>query len=119
VLRNFSRLLLGCLLVFPVAAQRGGGMRGGFVSVPGGFGSGLFDTSGYVGVSGIEDGLTNVCGIAPESLLRRYGFDFDEIVLRSPGLAERWLSSHRIPSRSLCPGGEVEGSSLYHVPLGL
>ena len=44
----------------------------------------FFDTSGYVGVSGIEDGLTNVCGIAPESLLRKYGFDFDEIVLRSP-----------------------------------
>jgi flavin-dependent dehydrogenase len=49
----------------------------------------FFATSGYVGVSGIEDGLTNVCGIAPESLLRRYGFDFDEIVLRSPALAER------------------------------
>jgi flavin-dependent dehydrogenase len=49
----------------------------------------FFDASGYVGVSGIEDGLTNVCGIAPESLLRRYGFDFDEAVRRSPELAER------------------------------
>jgi len=49
----------------------------------------FFDHSGYVGVGGIEDGLTNVCGIAPESLLRRYGFDFDETVLRSPALAER------------------------------
>jgi menaquinone-9 beta-reductase len=49
----------------------------------------FFDTFGYVGVSSIEDGLTNVCGIAPESLLRRYGFDFDEAVLRSPALAER------------------------------
>jgi len=49
----------------------------------------FFDRQGYVGVGGIEDGLTNVCGIAPESLLRRYGFDFDETVLRSPALAER------------------------------
>jgi len=34
----------------------------------------FFDGQGYVGVSGIEQGLTNVCGIARESLLRRYGF---------------------------------------------
>ncbi len=33
--------------------------------------------------------MTNVCGIAPESALRRYGFDFDEFVLRSAPLAER------------------------------
>jgi flavin-dependent dehydrogenase len=49
----------------------------------------FFDAYGYVGVSGIEGGLTNVCGIAPESLLWRYGFDFDEAVRRSPELAER------------------------------
>jgi len=40
-------------------------------------------------VSGIENGLTNVCGIAPESLLRKYGFVFDDFVRRSPPLAER------------------------------
>jgi hypothetical protein len=33
VIRKFARLLLGCLLMFPVAAQRGGAMRGGFGSV--------------------------------------------------------------------------------------
>jgi menaquinone-9 beta-reductase len=55
----------------------------------------FFSTSGYVGVSGIEDGLTNVCGIAPESLLHKYAFNFDEIVLRSPGLAERLRPLHR------------------------
>jgi flavin-dependent dehydrogenase len=49
----------------------------------------FFDAHGYVGVSGIENGVTNVCGLAPESLLRMYAFDFDEIVLRSPALAER------------------------------
>ena len=49
----------------------------------------FFDRHGYVGVSGIENGLTNVCGIAPESLLRKYGFVFDDFVRRSPPLAER------------------------------
>ncbi|MBZ5577723.1 MAG: hypothetical protein LAP40_14275 [Acidobacteriia bacterium] len=49
----------------------------------------FFDACGYVGVSGVEDGLTNVCGIAPESLLRRHGFQFDEVVRRSAPLAER------------------------------
>jgi hypothetical protein len=33
VIRKFARLLLGCLLIFPVPAQRGGAMRGGFGSV--------------------------------------------------------------------------------------
>lgn len=49
----------------------------------------FFSGYGYVGVSGIENGLTNVCGIAPESLLKRYAFDFDEIVLLSKPLAGR------------------------------
>lgn len=49
----------------------------------------FFDRYGYVGVSGVEDGLTNVCGIASESTLGKYGFDFDEAVRRSAPLAER------------------------------
>jgi menaquinone-9 beta-reductase len=49
----------------------------------------FFSGHGYVGVSGIENGLTNVCGIAPESLLKRHAFDFDEIVLLSKPLAGR------------------------------
>jgi flavin-dependent dehydrogenase len=49
----------------------------------------FFKGHGYVGVNCIENGLTNVCGIAPESLLKRYAFDFDEIVLLSKPLAER------------------------------
>lgn len=49
----------------------------------------FFTGHGYIGVNCIEDGLTNVCGIAPESLLRRYAFDFDEIVLLSKPLVER------------------------------
>lgn len=49
----------------------------------------FFDAGGYIGVSGIENGLTNVCGIAHETSLRKYGFEFDEFVRRSPVLAER------------------------------
>ena len=49
----------------------------------------FFSGHGYIGVNCIEDGLTNVCGIAPESLLKRYAFDFDEIVLLSKPLAQR------------------------------
>ena len=49
----------------------------------------FFNGHGYVGVNCIENGLTNVCGVAPESLLKRYAFDFDEIVLLSKPLAER------------------------------
>jgi flavin-dependent dehydrogenase len=49
----------------------------------------FFDGQGYVGVSGIEQGLTNVCGIARESLLRRYGFDFDAVARRPGPLAGR------------------------------
>src|SRR5215467_1614190 len=49
----------------------------------------FFDKYGYVGVSGIEDQLTNVCGIAQESVLRKYRFDFDALVRRSPSIADR------------------------------
>lgn len=49
----------------------------------------FFSGHGYVGVNCIEDGMTNVCGIAPESLLKRYAFDFDEIVRLSKPLAGR------------------------------
>ena len=49
----------------------------------------FFDRHGYAGVSGIENGVTNVCGIAPESLLRHHEFDFDAVIARSRPLAER------------------------------
>ncbi len=49
----------------------------------------FFDAHDYAGVSGIEERMTNVCGIARESLLRRSGFDFDVHIRRSPSLARR------------------------------
>jgi menaquinone-9 beta-reductase len=56
----------------------------------------------YVGVNAIEDGKTNVCGLGPEDFLRKFDFQFDQIVRRSPALAARlaplrrsmkWLST--------------------------
>lgn len=49
----------------------------------------FFGRQGYVGVSPVENGWTNVCGIAPESTLRRHGFDVDEYLAASDPLAER------------------------------
>jgi hypothetical protein len=43
----------------------------------------------YIGVSQVEQGITNVSGLAPEPLLRRCGFDADELMARSRPLAER------------------------------
>jgi flavin-dependent dehydrogenase len=49
----------------------------------------FFGRQGYVGVSPIENGWTNVCGIATESLLRRHAFDVDSYVAGFPALARR------------------------------
>lgn len=49
----------------------------------------FFDRFGYIGVSGIENRLTNICGIACETTLRAHEFDFDRIIRRSPAMAER------------------------------
>ncbi len=58
----------------------------------------FFERSGYVGVSPVENGVTNVCGILPETVLGRYGFCFDDVVFSRPYLAERLqLLSRRMP----------------------
>jgi flavin-dependent dehydrogenase len=43
----------------------------------------------YVGVSCIEAGKTNVCGLAPESFLSRFGFEYDGIMMHCPALSDR------------------------------
>ncbi|MGI8988663.1 MAG: NAD(P)/FAD-dependent oxidoreductase [Bryobacteraceae bacterium] len=51
---------------------------------------GLFFFRGcYVGVSAIENRETNVCGLAPESLLRERNFEVEPLLALSPLLAER------------------------------
>ncbi len=48
-----------------------------------------FTESGYVGISPVEGGLMNVCGIAPEDKLRTHGFDIDEYLRGSQPLRGR------------------------------
>jgi len=43
----------------------------------------------YAGVSLIEDGATNVCGLAQESLLSAHGFDIDSWIRAWPALEDR------------------------------
>ncbi len=43
----------------------------------------------YVGVNSIEGGLTNVCGVAPQAVLRQFGHDFDALIRSYQPLAER------------------------------
>ena len=49
----------------------------------------------YVGVNTVEGGRTNVCGLGPEDHLRRFDFDYDAIVRKSPALADRLAPLHR------------------------
>ncbi|HTM51624.1 MAG TPA: tryptophan 7-halogenase, partial [Bryobacteraceae bacterium] len=49
----------------------------------------FFFERSYVGVTSIEAGRTNVCGLAPESFLSRFGFEYDEIVTKCPALSAR------------------------------
>jgi flavin-dependent dehydrogenase len=50
----------------------------------------------YVGASCIEAGKTNVCGLAPESFLSRFGFEYDGIVMHCPALSDRLKSLQRV-----------------------
>ena len=43
----------------------------------------------YVGVNCVEDGLTNVCGLAPEEDLKRCEFDVDALVTADPAVRAR------------------------------
>lgn len=70
----------------------------------------------YVGINAVENGITNVCGLAPESMLRRHGFDPDAMIHglaplreRVNGLERCWHWIHTGPlvlQHSLRGGGE-------------
>jgi hypothetical protein len=49
----------------------------------------FFTPWGYCGVSSIEGGLTNICGLAPEDVLLRHDFEIDELLAGEPALAAR------------------------------
>jgi flavin-dependent dehydrogenase len=48
-----------------------------------------FHASGYTGVNPIEDGLTNVCGLASEADLKQHNWNALEFLLSQPHLAPR------------------------------
>ena len=52
----------------------------------------------YVGVTSIEAGRINVCGLAPESFLSRFGFEYDAIVMHCPALSARLQPLRRVTS---------------------
>ncbi|MBI3281591.1 MAG: tryptophan 7-halogenase [Acidobacteria bacterium] len=48
-----------------------------------------FFSGAYVGIAPVEEGFTNVCGLAPQRLLERFDFDVDGLLASHPPLAER------------------------------
>jgi len=50
----------------------------------------------YVGVTSIEGGKTNVCGLAPESFLSSFSFEYDSITLHCRALADRLKPLRRV-----------------------
>jgi flavin-dependent dehydrogenase len=49
----------------------------------------------YVGVSPVEGGLTNVCGLVPEAALSARGFEIDAMLESEPALKERLKTLRR------------------------
>ena len=64
-----------------------------------------FPRWGYVGVSPIEKDLTNVCGIAPEDVLKTFDFQIDDyLAATDPALAARISPlSRNMPWLYVCP----------------
>ena len=71
------------------------GFKAHFEGPPGDAVELFFFNGCYVGVNAIEDGKTNVCGLGPEDLLRRFDFEFDEVVRQCPALSDRLGSLSR------------------------
>lgn len=77
----------------------------------------------YVGVSAVEGGVTNVCGLAPEPLLRGCGFEPDRVLARCDALSTRtkglertidWLSTGPL----VCAWGATELAGGHIYPAG-
>lgn len=68
----------------------------------------------YIGVSAIENGITNICGIAPEETLRACEFRLDDFLASWPPLADRVRPLSRT-SRWLTVGPLVLGKQWQHL----
>ncbi len=55
-----------------------------------------FFNSGYVGISTVENGVTNVCGLATVARLEQVGYDYDALIAGIPSLAARLSPLHRM-----------------------
>lgn len=74
----------------------------------------------YVGVSAVENGITNICGIAPEHILRACEFQIDDLLAGWPPLACRVRPLSRVSpwftAGPLVYGGQWQhfaGSEIY------
>ncbi len=72
----------------------------------------------YAGVSRVEDGRTNVCGLAPVGVLRKAGFVFDELCASFAGLRER-LEPLRRTMNWITTGPLVWEQKLRRAPEGI
>jgi 2-polyprenyl-6-methoxyphenol hydroxylase-like FAD-dependent oxidoreductase len=52
----------------------------------------------YVGLNAVENGITNVCGIAPEHRLRKFNFEQDELLQSCEPLRGRLRGAERVMS---------------------
>jgi flavin-dependent dehydrogenase len=77
----------------------------------------FFGRSGYIGISPVENRVTNICGIMPESVLRRYQFRFDDMLSSRRDLAERvrgltrrmpWLATGPLVFSDISPGESTD-----------
>ena len=89
----------------------------------------FFGGSGYIGVSTVENGITNVCGLSTETVLRSYGFRFDDYLSDHNPLADRmkpltrrmpWLSTgplvfSSIGNQPIVPNMYLAGDALGFV----
>ena len=69
-----------------------------------------FFDGGYAGVNIVEDGSTNVCGVASESFLHRHAFDADALITAIPVLHNRLAPLRRAMDWL------YTGPLLYHQP---
>jgi flavin-dependent dehydrogenase len=78
-----------------------------------------FKRWGYIGISGVENGVTNVCGISTEDVLRKFNFQFDDFIAGQSTVAERLRPlTRRMPWLTTGPlvfsqAGAGRGSNLY------
>lgn len=82
-----------------LAAEKGNrrfGFKAHFAGPPGSDVDLYFFDGCYLGVSAVESGHINVCGLGPEDRLRRFGFRIDEFLDAQPAVRERLRPLRRI-----------------------